>query len=207
MPNLWSSGMKLIKQINEQVIQEEAVLTAAVAVLVENCSNLNITKKEVSTLTESAGEFLNQLAANLANGKLPKEPTDLSLRDSMTMLSVLDLLRQPQPRQAANVNTLKGYLQIVDGVSRNLAKNSIEVNVMKELDRMKSPDGKNGMDVRDEYIKMATADDVTPLIKKVSHLIGAYKEIGDKLHLMVSGNQQNQQAPARPVPNAQGVPA
>jgi hypothetical protein len=185
---------QLIQRMNNELLIEQAAIQSWISVITENCNQLQILGTNINTLVESAEEFLGQLSVNLSNGKLPKEQNDIKLRDSMTMLTVLDLLRNPQSRKELNVNTIKGYLSIVDGVSRNLDKNGIEIQVMKELDRMTSVDGKNGMDVRDEYIKQAVADDLTPLIQQVKKLGSQYQQIQAKLKTATTATQPAPQA-------------
>jgi hypothetical protein len=185
---------QLIQRMNNELLIEQAAIQSWISVITENCNQLQILGTNIDTLVESAEEFLGQLSVNLSNGKLPKEQNDIKLRDSMTMLTVLDLLRNPQSRKELNVNTIKGYLSIVDGVSRNLDKNGIEIQVMKELDRMTSVDGKNGMDVRDEYIKQAVADDLTPLIQQVKKLGSQYQQIQAKLKTATTATQPAPQA-------------
>lgn len=201
--------MSMIKQMNEQMLAEQADVQAWKKVLTENCVALNMSADTVTVLAESAEEFLGQLALLVQNNKLAKDADDTKLRDSITMLTVLDLLRNPQSREATGINTVKGYLNIINGISRGLDKNGIEVKVMSDLDQMKDEHGKNGMDVRAQYIKLALSNDNAELLKKIKLLSSQYSQITGKLNTLAKQPEQaaaKQPAQVKPQPQ-QAAPA
>ena len=199
--------MSMIKQMNEQMLAEQADVQAWRKVLTENCVALNMSADTVTVLAESAEEFLGQLALLVQNNKLAKDADDTKLRDSITMLTVLDLLRNPQSREATGINTVKGYLNIINGISRGLDKNGIEVKVMSDLDQMKDEHGKNGMDVRAQYIKLALSNDNAELLKKIKLLSSQYSQITGKLNTLAKQPEQAAAKQPAQVKPQQAAPA
>jgi hypothetical protein len=181
--------MSLLSQIHQGVLAEQVEINAMSISLAENCVQLQMSTSEVVELMESAEEFLGQLAVNLQNNKLPKDASDGTLRNNMSMLTALDLLRFAQSRTNINANSIRNYLQIVQGVSRHLDGNNLEVKIMQNLDKMVDKQGQHGMEVRDKYIQMATSQDTSGIVREINKLKSQYQQIQAKLQQQANAEQ------------------
>jgi hypothetical protein len=178
--------MSLLSQIHQGVLAEQVEINAMSISLAENCVQLQMSTSEVVELMESAEEFLGQLAVNLQNNKLPKDASDGTLRNNMSMLTALDFA---QSRTNINANSIRNYLQIVQGVSRHLDGNNLEVKIMQNLDKMVDKQGQHGMEVRDKYIQMATSQDTSGIVREINKLKSQYQQIQAKLQQQANAEQ------------------
>lgn len=181
----------MIKDINKTLNENTQILQEVIDIIEQNSTE--ILAESCTTVCESAESFLGTLVAKLNAGK-ELDPNDNATRNMFGVLTALDLLRYPQARKVIDSNSVKAYLDIINGVETATTLNQTEVKLLHNLEGMKNNENKSGMDIRSGYLELAKTNP-KELLASVNKLRSQYSQITGKLKNAAS----KQQPAAQPV--------
>jgi hypothetical protein len=194
----------MIKEINKTLNESLQTLQEVIDIIEHNSI---ILEENSLMLCESAEGFLGTLVAKLNAGK-ELDPNDNATRNMFSVLAALDLMRYPQARKIIDSNSVRAYLNIINGVETATPLNQIEVKLCNSLENMKNDEGKSGMDIRAGYLELAKSNPKM-LLASINKLRSQYGQITGKLKTAVNTTPQpaTQNKPvATPQPVTQNKP-
>lgn len=187
--------MSMIKEINKTINDENKLLHESFNIISQN-SNY-ILDESCITLCESAESFLGTVVAKINAGR-ELDPKNTEVRNIFGVIAALDLMRYPQARKVIDSNSVKAYLDVINGVETATTLNQTEIKLLHNLEYMKNDNGVSGMDVRVKYLDLAKSNP-TELLAVINKLRSQYGSITSKLKTSLASQAASTQGATAPV--------